>query len=87
MKVVNATSDAGNQCKTQIQTTFTSPLVAGKNYTISYMIRSEAAGSVRCSTTPSGVASYQGDQATTTTWKQIEWKIAAKGGETGLTVN
>ncbi|QLC65792.1 endo-1,4-beta-xylanase [Flavobacterium sp. LPB0248] len=84
MKVVNATSDASNQWKTQIQTTFTSALVAGKNYTISYMIRSEANGSVRCSTTPSGVASYQTDQATTTTWKQIEWKITAKGGETGF---
>ncbi|UPZ17744.1 endo-1,4-beta-xylanase [Flavobacterium humidisoli] len=84
MKVVNATSDAGNQWKTQIQTTFTSALVAGKSYTISYMIRSEAAGSVRCSTTPSDVASYQGDQATATSWKQIEWKITAKGGETGF---
>lgn len=84
MKVVNATSDAANQWKTQIQTTFTSALVAGKSYTISYMIRSEAAGSVRCSTTPSSAASYQGDQATSTTWKLIEWKITAKGGETGF---
>lgn len=84
MKVVNATSDATNQWKTQIQTTFTSALVAGKSYTISYMIRSEAAGSVRCSTTPGTVASYQGDQATTTAWKLIEWKITAKGGETGF---
>ncbi|MBL0736730.1 endo-1,4-beta-xylanase [Flavobacterium sp. GN10] len=84
MKVVNATSDASNQWKTQIQTTFTSALVAGKSYTISYMIRSEANGSVRCSTTPSGVANYQADQTTTPTWKQIEWKITAKGGETGF---
>jgi len=84
MKVVNAVSDAGNQWKTQIQTTFTSPLVAAKSYTISYMIRSEAAGSVRCSTTPSSNASYQTDQATTTTWKLVEWKITAKGGETGF---
>lgn len=84
MKVVNATSDASNQWKTQIQTTFTSALTTGKSYTISYMIRSEANGSVRCSTTPSSLASYQGDQTTTTTWKQIEWKITAKGGETGF---
>ncbi len=84
MKVVNATSDAGGQWKTQIQTTFISSLVAGKSYTISYMIRSEANGSVRCSTTPSTNASYQADQSTTTTWKLIEWKITAKGGETGF---
>ncbi|MBB4804687.1 GH35 family endo-1,4-beta-xylanase [Flavobacterium nitrogenifigens] len=84
MKVVNATSTATEQWRTQIQTTFTSALVAGKSYTISYMIRSEAAGSVRCSTTPGTLASYQGDQATTTAWKLIEWKITAKGGETGF---
>jgi GH35 family endo-1,4-beta-xylanase len=84
MKVVNATSTPADQWKTQIQTTFTSALVAGKNYTISYMIRSEAAGSVRCSTTPSSVANYQPDELTSTTWKQMEWKITAKGGETGF---
>ncbi|MFD2943438.1 endo-1,4-beta-xylanase [Flavobacterium notoginsengisoli] len=84
MKVVNATSTPTDQWRTQIQTTFTSTLVAGKSYTISYMIRSEANGSVRCSTTPGSVASYQGDQTTTTSWKQIEWKITAKGGETGF---
>lgn len=84
MKVVNAASTPTEQWRTQIQTTFTSPLTAGKNYTISYMIRSEATGSVRCSSTPSSLASYQGDQTTTTTWKQIEWKITAKGGETGF---
>lgn len=84
MKVVNAASTPTEQWRTQIQTTFTTPLTAGKNYTISYMIRSEANGSVRCSSTPSSLASYQGDQTTTTTWKQIDWKITAKGGETGF---
>ncbi|WP_428231997.1 endo-1,4-beta-xylanase [Flavobacterium sp.] len=84
MKVVNATSTPTEQYKTQINGLFSSALVAGKNYTISYMIRSEAPGSVRCSTTPQAVASYQGDQATSTSWKLIEWKITAKGGETGF---
>nr|WP_199001007.1 endo-1,4-beta-xylanase [Flavobacterium sp. ASV13] len=83
MKVVNATSDAANQWKTQIQTAFTSTLTSGKDYTISYMIKSEATGSVRCSTTGT-TARYQGDQATSATWKLIEWKFTANGTETGL---
>lgn len=84
MKVVNATSTPSDQWRTQIQSSFTSTLTAGKSYTISYMIRSEAVGSVRCSTTPGSLASYQGDQATSSTWKLVEWKITAKGGETGF---
>lgn len=84
MKVVNATSTPTEQYKTQINGLFSSTLTAGKNYTISYMIRSEATGSVRCSTTPQALANYQGDQATSTAWKLIEWKITAKGGETGF---
>ncbi|MEN2402513.1 endo-1,4-beta-xylanase [Flavobacterium sp. MC2016-06] len=83
MKVVNATTDTGNQWKTQIHTDFTSTLTAGKSYTISYMIRSEAAGSVRCSTV-GGSAQYQGDQVTSPTWKLVEWKITAAGTETGF---
>lgn len=84
MKIVNAANNPTEQWRTQIQSTFTSTLVAGKSYKVSYMIRSEAAGSVRCSTTPSSLANYQGDQTTSTTWKLIEWPITAKGGETGL---
>lgn len=83
MKVVNATSDAANQWKTQIHADFTSTLVSGKDYTVSYMIRSEATGSVRCSTTGT-TAHYQGDLATSTTWKLVEWKITGNGTETGL---
>jgi endo-1,4-beta-xylanase len=83
MKVVNATTDTGNQWKTQIHADFTSTLTAGKSYTISYMIRSEAAGSVRCSTV-GGSAQYQGDQVTSPTWKLVEWKITAAGTETGF---
>lgn len=83
MKVVNAVSDAANQWKTQIHANFTSNLTAGKDYTISYMIRSEATGSVRCSTSGT-TARYQGDQATSPTWKLIEWKFNANGTESGL---
>ncbi|WP_343697060.1 endo-1,4-beta-xylanase [Flavobacterium sp.] len=83
MKVVNATSDAANQWKTQIHADFTSMMTSGKEYTISFMIRSEATGSVRCSTTGT-TAHYQGDQATSPTWKLIEWKFTGNGTETGL---
>lgn len=83
MKVVNATTDAANQWKTQINSMFTSTMTSGKDYTISYMIKSEATGSVRCSTTGT-TARYQGDQATSTTWKLVEWKFTANGTETGL---
>jgi endo-1,4-beta-xylanase len=83
MKVVNATSDAANQWKTQIHADFTSVMTLGKDYTISYIIRSEATGSVRCSTT-GATAHYQGDLATSPTWKLVEWKFTGNGTETGL---
>ncbi|WP_308991272.1 endo-1,4-beta-xylanase [Mariniflexile litorale] len=84
MKVITdaANSGATSQWKTQIHSDFTANLTAGKEYTISYFIKSEVTGSVRCSTT--GTARYQGDQATSPTWKLIEWKFTADGGETGL---
>ncbi|MDQ6469774.1 endo-1,4-beta-xylanase [Flavobacterium sp. LHD-80] len=83
MKVVNATDNSGGEWKTQIHADFTSTLTAGKSYTISYMIRSDATGSVRCSST-GGSAQYQGNQATSPTWKLVEWKITAAGTETGF---
>jgi endo-1,4-beta-xylanase len=82
MKITNSTSNTGSQWKTQIHSNFTSKLTATTGYTVSYYIRSEAVGSVRCSTT--GNAQYQGDQATSTTWKYIEWKITGTGAEDGL---
>ncbi len=83
MKVVNATDNSGGEWKTQIHADFTSTLTAGKSYTISYMVRSDATGSVRCSST-GGSAQYQGNQATSPTWKLVEWKITAAGTETGF---
>ena len=83
MKVVNATDNSGGQWKTQIHSNFTSNLVLGTLYTISFMVRSDAAGSIRCSTSGTS-ASYQGDQTTSNVWTKVEWKLTAKGGETGL---
>ncbi|KAA6320367.1 hypothetical protein EZS27_029852, partial [termite gut metagenome] len=81
LKVVND-ADHSEQHLVQIHANFTKTLEAGKDYRISYWIRSEAAGSVRCST--SGADNYQGDQSTSDTWKEITWTITAIGGETGL---
>lgn len=82
MKVVNDIDHANGQWKTQIHSYFTAKLTAAQAYTVSFMIRSDAPGSVRCSTT--GNAMYQGDQTTSTTWKLIEWKITGTGAEDGL---
>ena len=82
MKILNSTSNTGSQWKTQIHSNFTAKLTSGTAYTISYYIKSDAVGSVRCSTT--GNAQYQGDQATSTAWKFIEWKITGTGAEDGF---
>lgn len=83
MKVINETSTPGQQWNVQIHTDFTATLTEGVDYTVSYYIRSESAGSVRCSTTGT-TAHYQGDQATTTEWQLVTWDITGNGTETGL---
>lgn len=80
MQVINEAD--GNEWDTQIHSDFTANLTADQTYTISFMIRSEAVGSMRCSTT--GNAQYQGDQTTTTTWSLVEWEITGTGEEEGL---
>jgi endo-1,4-beta-xylanase len=85
MRVVTDEAHAGNQWDTQIHSDFTANLTAGETYTVTFMIRSEAAGSIRCSTT--GSAHYQGDQATTAAWSQIQWQFTADGGETGINLD
>lgn len=82
MKIINSTNNPGSQYKTQIHSNFTSKLTAGTGYTVSYYIKSDAAGSVRCSTT--GNAMYQGDQSTSSTWKYVEWEITGTGAEDGF---
>ncbi|WP_088655434.1 endo-1,4-beta-xylanase [Geofilum rhodophaeum] len=81
MRVEHELNDPGSQWQVQIHTDFTEVLPEG-DYKVSYYIRSEAPGSVRCSTT--GTARYQGDQATNSTWKLIEWTITSDGAIDGL---
>ncbi|MGV8094396.1 MAG: endo-1,4-beta-xylanase [Mangrovibacterium sp.] len=85
MRVVTDAAHSGNQWDTQIHSNFTANLTAGGTYTVTFMIRSEAAGSIRCSTT--GSAHYQGDQPTTTSWSQIQWQFTADGGENGINLD
>ncbi|GHT68251.1 hypothetical protein FACS189452_07540 [Bacteroidia bacterium] len=81
MKVINASN--GNEWDTQIHADFTGTLTAGASYKISFMIKSEAAGQMRCSTTGTTMH-YQGAQTTSTTWKQVVWEFDGNGTETGL---
>lgn len=71
-----------NEWSTQIHTNFSEAWEADKNYRISFMIRSDAPGSARCSTT--GSESYQSSFATTNVWTEVVWEPAVKGGEAGL---
>lgn len=82
LQVVNANDNAGGEWKTQIHADFTEKLAADQAYTVSYFVRSNVPGSVRCST--SGNAKYQGAQSTTTTWTQVTWEVTGTGAETGL---
>ncbi len=83
MKVVNASNNAGGQWHTQIHSDFNVKMTAGASYTISFYIRSDAAGSVRCST--AGSAHYQNDVVTNTSWIKVSWILSAPdGGESGL---
>jgi len=82
MKVINAENDATSQWKTQINTSFNASLISGTSYTLTFFIKSDAAGSVRCSTT--GTAKYQSDQTTGPTWSKISWTFTSDGGETGF---
>ncbi|GAO30861.1 endo-1,4-beta-xylanase [Geofilum rubicundum] len=81
MRVEHDISDPGSQWKVQIHSDFTSVLPEG-DYNLSFYVRSEAAGSIRCSTT--GTARYQGDQSTSGTWKLIEWTFTSDGAIEGL---
>lgn len=81
MKVYNPTSNSGGQWQTQIHADFKQTLSAG-TYIVSYFVRSDVAGSIRCSTI--GTAHYQGDQVSGLTWTQVSWEIIMDGKETGL---
>lgn len=86
LKVVNPTDNAGEQWKVQIHSDFTSTLTAGTTYTVSFFVRSESSGYIRCSTSGAS-AHYQGDQATTSTWQKVSWDFTSNGAETGLNLD
>ncbi|MDR2065502.1 MAG: endo-1,4-beta-xylanase [Prevotellaceae bacterium] len=81
LQVVNAT--AGNEWDTQIHVDFTSTLEEDKNYEISFMIKSDADATMRCSTA-GGTSHYQSTQNTSVSWKKITWEFTGNGAETGL---
>jgi endo-1,4-beta-xylanase len=76
MKVVNPTSQTGNQWKVQVSSAaFTT--TPGNQYRISYWVKAASAGgSIRLSSGPSA-AQYQGDQTIGTSWQQVSWTITA----------
>gem|GEM_PF-359434 len=84
LKVVNATSNADGQWKTQLYTKYsTSPLVAG-DYSLTYYIKCESGtGSVRMST---GTL-YESDQQVTTTYTKKTYTFTATGQEDGLNID
>lgn len=75
-----AHSTKGNPWEAQITANFTtSPMPVG-DYTLSFFVRSDAAGKFRCSTTGSGSdVQYQPDVVTSTDWKYVEWNIKSAG--------
>ncbi len=76
MKVVNPTSQTGNQWKVQVSSAAFAT-VPGQKYTISYWVKAASAGgSIRLSTGPTS-SQYQGDQTINTTWQQVSWTITA----------
>ncbi|MDH6310120.1 endo-1,4-beta-xylanase [Dysgonomonas sp. PFB1-18] len=83
LKIQNAAD--GNEWDTQIHADFTTAWELNKKYKVSFMIRSDAVGSMRCSTT--GTARYQGTVTTGATWTEVVWEVTGNGGETGLNLD
>ncbi|MDR2125528.1 MAG: endo-1,4-beta-xylanase [Prevotellaceae bacterium] len=81
LQVANAV--AGNEWDTQIHADFTATLELDKKYEISFMIRSDADATMRCSTT-GDEAQYQATESTGASWNKITWEITGNGTETGL---
>ncbi|MDR0824448.1 MAG: endo-1,4-beta-xylanase [Prevotella sp.] len=76
----------GNEWDTQIHADFTSTLTLDKDYRVSFMLRSDAAGSMRCSTS-GGTAHYQSTITTSATWTEVVWEFTSNGTETGLNLD
>jgi len=83
LKVVNPTDRPTTPTMPQVRSSFTVPkLTAGTEYIVSYYIRSDAPGSVRCSLT--GNTEVQPDQETGPDWTYITWTVTATGVETSF---
>ena len=83
MKVINPTAYNTDQWRVQVVTDAI-PLTVGKQYQVSYWVKSAAAnGSIRLSTlAPSSL--YQADQAIGTSWQQVTWNITANEAQTRI---
>jgi len=79
MKVINPTSQTGNQWKVQVSSSAFAT-GAGKQYVISYWVKAAAAGgSIRLSlgTAATGGVQYQADQTIGTTYQQVTFNLTA----------
>lgn len=82
LKVVNPVAYNTEHWRVQVATD-PIPLVAGKQYQVSYWVKSAAAdGSIRLSTQPTPL--YQADQAIGTSWQQVSWLITANEAQTRI---
>ena len=84
MKVVNAAS--GNYWDTQIHASFNVTMTSSAVYTLTFYIRSDAAGLMRCSTS-GATAHYLNDVTTGTNWTKVSFDITSNGSETGLNLD
>jgi len=81
LKVVNPTAYPGSQWRVQLKSP-TMTIVAGKNYVVTYWVKSSAAGSIRLSANAAQITNqYQGDVAIAagSTWQQVSWSVTATG--------
>lgn len=86
MKVVNPTSQTGNQWKVQVASNLF-PTTVGQQYVFSYWVKAASAnGSIRLSSTDQNFANsqYQGDQSIGTSWQQVSWSITASSTQTRI---
>ena len=84
MKVVNNESRPSDQWRIQRHADFPQ-ISSGTTFFVTFYIKCESGtGSIRCSTTPTDHAQYQGDQNVTTEWQKIVWEVTAEDNIDGL---
>jgi len=70
----------GNPWEAQLGVDFSPAPVPVGEYTLSFFVKSDAAGKFRCSTVGTGAdVQYQPDVITTTNWQYVEWNIKSAG--------